>query len=92
MASHEDDRERSSRGSRSLQHTETHVSVGGATTPLRDRRPLPVTVGDQRMCYTDGTTPQESGSSVNDFSPLLVHESTRYVQQNQSGVILPSGR
>jgi hypothetical protein len=51
-----------------------------------------VTVGDQRSCYTDETTPQEPRSGVNDFSSRLVHENGSYVQQNQPGVILPNRR
>src|SRR5262249_39321271 len=42
MARRQDDRERSSPGSRSPQHTETHAPVGGALTPIRDRMPTPV--------------------------------------------------
>jgi hypothetical protein len=36
MASRKDDRERSSAGYRSPQPTVTHVSVGGAPTPIGD--------------------------------------------------------
>ena len=89
MVSRQDDLERSFPPSRSPQHPETHVPVGGAPTPIEDRGPLPVALGDQRRHDTDGTTPQEPGNSVNDFSPLLVHENVGYVQQNQPGVILP---
>jgi hypothetical protein len=89
MVSRQDDRERSFPPSRSPQHPETHVPVGGAPTPIEDRGPLPVALGDQRRHDTDGTTPQEPGSRVNDFLPLLVHENVGYVQQNQPGVILP---
>ena len=92
MISSQDDHERSSPVFCSPQHAEPHAPVGGAPTPIEERGLLPMALGDQRRHDTDGTTPQEPGSRVNDFSPSLVHENVGYIQQNQPGVILPIGR
>jgi hypothetical protein len=81
MENSQDDRECSYPVSRSPQHTESHASIGGTPTPIEDRGPLPVILEDQRRRYTDGTTPPEPRSSVNDFSSPLVHENTGYAQQ-----------